>query len=222
MLMFIIGLNVSTVEIMVAIIAFLFAIMIALVLHEWAHAWAAYKSGDPTAKVMGRMTLNPAAHIDPMGVLFFLLAGIGWAKPVPVNPFNYRNFKRGNFFVSIAGVTVNLILGFFFSLGWFVLLHFGDIEQLWQFALFMFFMLGMVMNLSLMIFNLLPIPPLDGYNLLVSITKPDNGYMKWARDNAQMLLIMVLVVSMLTGGIFLLRDGIIWLFEGLWRLIFRV
>ncbi|MCL2569645.1 MAG: site-2 protease family protein [Firmicutes bacterium] len=208
-------------EIMLAIVAFGLAIMIALVFHEWAHAFAAYKSGDPTAKMMGRMTLNPAKHVEPLGLFSFIFIGIGWAKPVPVNPFNYRNFRRGNFWVSIAGVLTNFIFGFVFSLGFFMITNFTNyVENVWLWALAIFFMFSMVINISLMIFNLLPIPPLDGYNMLRSITKPNNSYMQWARDNAHWLLIVVLLVSMFSGGIFLLRDGIISLFNMLWGAIF--
>ncbi|MCL2846611.1 MAG: site-2 protease family protein [Firmicutes bacterium] len=206
--------------ILLALLAFVLAILVALVLHEWAHAWAAFKSGDPTAKLMGRMSLNPRAHVEPMGLMMFMIVGIGWAKPVPVNPFNYRNFKRGNFFVSVAGVTVNFILGFLFSLGYFLVYTYANMDIGIWFFLGTFFMFGTFINIALMIFNLLPVPPLDGYNMLVSITKPNNRYMQWARNNAMVLLLTILVISMLTGGIMHLRDGIIGLFNMLWGAIF--
>ena len=212
--------NLSGLDMFMAILGFVLAIMIALVLHEWAHAFAACKSGDNTAKLMGRLSLNPAKHVEPIGLVMFLLVGIGWAKPVPVNPFNYRNFKWGNFFVSVAGVTVNLILGILASLMFYILWRFGDMANAGIVFLYMFFMYAMVINFSLMIFNLLPIFPLDGYNMLVSFTKPNNRYMKFVRDYSQVLLIVVLVVSMVTGGIFLLRDVLVDGFIGLWGLMF--
>ena len=86
------------------------AIVIAFTLHEWGHAYSAYRMGDPTARNLGRMTLNPLAHIDPIGFLMMVVVGFGWAKPVPVNPNNYRNYRAGELVVSLAGVTVNLIL----------------------------------------------------------------------------------------------------------------
>ncbi|MCL2755794.1 MAG: site-2 protease family protein [Firmicutes bacterium] len=197
------------------------AIMLALVLHEWAHAWAAYKSGDPTAKMLGRMTLNPAKHVEPLGLLSFIFVGIGWAKPVPVNPFNYRNFKRGNFFVSIAGVTVNFIIGFIASLGFFLFAHFDLYTMNVGFlAIYYFFLFSMSINIMLMIFNLLPIAPLDGYNMLRSFTKPGNAYMKFARENAMILLLVVLLVSMFSGGIFHLHNLILRMFMGLWGVFF--
>ena len=86
-------------------------VLIALTFHEFAHAYVAYKNGDPTARNLGRMTLNPLAHLDVWGFVCMLLVGFGWAKPVPVNPNNYRNYKKGELTVSLAGVTMNLIIG---------------------------------------------------------------------------------------------------------------
>ena len=207
-------------QVVLAILGFVLAIMIALVLHEWAHAFAAYKSGDPTAKMMGRMSLNPAKHVEPLGLLMFLIVGIGWAKPVPVNPFNFRNFRWGNFWVSISGVTANLVLGIVFSFLFFVTRHFGDAGNLGIWFLDAFFLFGMVINFSLMIFNLLPIFPLDGWNMLVSFTKPTNKFMQFTRQYSQILLIIVLIVTMATGGILLLRDLIIDGFLAFWGLMF--
>jgi len=218
-------------EILLIIIAFLLAITLALSFHEWAHAYAAYRAGDPTAKMMGRMTLNPARHVEPMGMLMFLFIGIGWAKPVPVNPFNYRNFKRGNFWVSISGVGMNFVMGFISSLCLFLTWHYGNIdfvnglphaENVGMLGLYFFFWFATSINVMLMVFNLLPIPPLDGYNLLISFTKPNNGYMNWIRQHGQVVLIVVLIVSIFTGGIFILADGIIWSFNALWGAIFGV
>jgi len=211
----------SFAEMLLIMLGYGLAIMIALCVHEWAHAWAAYKSGDPTAKTMGRMTLNPAKHVEPLGLLSFILIGIGWAKPVPVNPFNYRNFKRGNFFVSIAGVTTNFIMGFVFSLGFYLILTFTQWHtNLALLGLVYFFMFATSINVALMIFNLLPIYPLDGYNLLRSFTKPNNRYMQFARDNSMILLLVVLIVSSVTGGIWLLHTAITDMFAWFWGLMF--
>ena len=84
--------------------------ILALSLHEFAHAWVANRCGDPTAKMMGRMTVNPLKHLDPLGTILMLVVGFGWAKPVPVNPRNYRNYRRDDLKVSLAGVTMNLLL----------------------------------------------------------------------------------------------------------------
>ena len=200
----------------IIIAAFALAIMFALVVHEFAHAWTALKQGDPSAKLAGRLSLNPARHVEPLGLLCFCLAGIGWAKPVPVNPFNYRIFKRGNFWVSISGVITNFIMAFIFSFGYFMLLQYADLDNLFLFGLFFFFMLAMVINISLMIFNLLPIPPLDGYNMLVSFTKPNNGFMRFMRENSMIVLILVIVFLLpVIGGV---RNFILSAFESFWGL----
>jgi Zn-dependent protease len=91
------------------------AILIGMTVHEWAHAYAAYKLGDPTAKNLGRMTLNPIAHFDIFGFLCLLLVGFGWAKPVPINSRNFKHFRRDDIIVSLAGITMNLIVAFLFS-----------------------------------------------------------------------------------------------------------
>ena len=89
-------------------------LLLILPAHEFAHAYAAYKNGDYTAKMQGRYTLNPFKHFDLIGLICFLVAGFGWAKPVPVNPYNFKDFKKGCFWVSIAGVLTNFVLAFLF------------------------------------------------------------------------------------------------------------
>ena len=96
------------------ILAQFLAVAVVLSFHEFAHAYAAYKNGDPTAKFAGRLTLNPAKHFDPIGVITFALAGFGWAKPVPVNPNNFKDYRKGCFWTSIAGVLMNYAMAFLF------------------------------------------------------------------------------------------------------------
>ncbi len=143
------------------------AILIGLTVHEWAHAYAAYRLGDPTARNMGRMTLNPFAHIDLYGFLCLLLLGFGWAKPVPVNPRNFKNFKRDDTIVSLAGITANLITAFVFT----VLYCFGFAKTgLGRNEAFLtIFQSIIVINLSLMLFNLIPIYPLDGSHVFETL-----------------------------------------------------
>ncbi len=152
------------------------AILVALTVHEWAHAFVAKRLGDDTAESMGRLTLNPIAHIDPLGAILFLLVGFGWAKPVPVDARNFRHPVRDNAIVALAGPVSNLILAFVSFIiqqlsGADVLAVSlaGEAVEPWSagwsmFAIFLSVSIGV--NLALMAFNLLPIAPLDGSNIL--------------------------------------------------------
>ncbi len=103
-------------------------ILVGLSFHEWGHAYAAYKRGDPTARNLGRMTVNPLAHIDPLGFLSLLILGFGWAKPVPVSTRNFKSPRKDELIVSLAGITVNLILGVAFMIIW-IVLNMSAVEQ---------------------------------------------------------------------------------------------
>lgn len=144
-------------------------VIIALSFHEWGHAFAAYKMGDPTARNLGRLTLNPLAHIDPMGFLMMVIVGFGWAKPVPVNPNNYRNYKAGELVVSLAGVTMNLILAIIGTIAFSLLLKVtvsGTIEISGAWTTGMSILNSFIfLNLCLLVFNLLPVYPLDGFHV---------------------------------------------------------
>jgi len=222
-------------QVLIFLAVFALAVVIAISFHECAHAFAALKSGDPSAKLAGRLTLNPVKHFEPVGLLCFVFAGIGWAKPVPVNPFNYRNFKRGNFWVSISGVLTNIVLAFAFSIGLYLvakgtgtldIIKAGKIptpinfDRLWMFGLFWLFFWVVVINISLAIFNLLPIPPLDGYNMLVSFTKPHNRFMRFMRENAMIMLMVVVFTLLITGVLGIFRTALANLFLAFWGLFF--
>ncbi len=136
---------------------FIIAILVAIAIHEWAHAYTAYRLGDATAKMEGRMTVNPLAHLDPMGTLLFVLIGFGWGKPVPVNPHELRHPRRDHALVAFAGPLSNLVVAFVASF----LLTFIDgnvVTRILEDILHV--------NLILMAFNLLPIAPLDGSKVL--------------------------------------------------------
>jgi Zn-dependent protease len=172
---------------------FVLALLCSIIPHEIAHGFIALKNGDDTAKKMGRLSPNPAKHFDPIGFLSFCLVGFGWAKPVPVNPFRYRNFRRGNFWVSIAGIVTNLIISFVLCL-FMTILFLSKVDNIVAFTIYWFLYLTITINLSLAVFNLLPVYPLDGFNILVSLTKPNNGYMTFVRQNSMFVLIIVILL----------------------------
>jgi Zn-dependent protease len=146
------------------ILGMFLAISIAVSFHEWAHAFVAYKLGDPTAKNMGRLTLDPFKHIDLLGIIFFLIFKIGWAKPVMINSRNLKHFRRDTILISIAGVVTNLLLSFVFY-GVYFFLSLSDANAYILFVV----MLIMTINISFAIFNILPIPPLDGFHVFTSL-----------------------------------------------------
>ena len=178
--------------------------LISLTLHEWGHAYAAHKCGDDTARNLGRMTLNPFKHIDPIGLLMILLVGFGWAKPVPVNPRNYRNYKKGEAIVSLAGVFMNLLLAIAFSAAYvplFRMNYFGSYSWLENGLLLSIVMYGVSLNLILMLFNLLPFYPLDGYHifeLLFAKRLPIRVFL-FLRRYGQYILIGMLILFNLIG-----------------------
>jgi Zn-dependent protease len=144
-------------------IPFLVAVLvIAFTAHEFAHAYVAYKFGDPTAKNQGRLTLNPLAHIDPFGALLFLIAGFGWAKPVPVNRFYFKKPRLAGVLVSLVGPLSNLLIAYIGL----ILFNLFEEPIYNSEALFVFFSMLISFNLILFVFNLLPIPPLDGYRII--------------------------------------------------------
>lgn len=176
------------------------ALLIALPAHEYAHAYAAYKMGDPTARNLGRMTINPLKHLDPVGFIMLLFAHFGWAKPVPVNSRNFRNYKLGETVVSLSGVAMNLLLAFIFS-GVFVLIFVAlGVEND---ALMIITYYIIIINLNLMLLNLLPIYPLDGYHVFRLVTAKrinPNFFIQYERYGY--IILIVLVFSGAIGALF--------------------
>lgn len=145
-------------------------IILGLSLHEFAHAWMSDRLGDPTPKRQGRLTINPLAHIDWIGFIALLFVGFGWGKPVMIDPGYYKNRRLGEFLTGIAGVTMNLIIAVILSFPTKALLSAyysggsGLIENI-----FYIFYYAVMINVVLMIFNLIPVPPLDGWGILTQI-----------------------------------------------------
>jgi Zn-dependent protease len=168
-----------------AVLLALPVLLLSLTAHEWGHAWVALKQGDDTAYMLGRVTMNPAAHVDPIGTLLFPAIAIGtgapllgWAKPVPTNPRKYRNYKRGDILVSIAGVCMNAVLAVCFALVLWILAiatrNLAATPETAQIAARMAFY-GVIGNVGLIVFNLLPIPPLDGSHVFYHLLPPAWG-----------------------------------------------
>lgn len=167
----------------------LVAIVLSIMLHEVAHGLVALWNGDDTAKRAGRLNLNPVSHFDPVGFLMLIFLRFGYAKPVPVNPYNFKNRKVGMFTVSVAGVTLNLILAFF-CYPLFVVC--SEINYLSTFLLYI-----VVVNLNLAAFNLLPLYPLDGYRILNCFISETNKFMSFLKNYSRYILIFLLALGII-------------------------
>ncbi len=192
---------------------FIIAILIALTVHEWAHAFVADYLGDPTPRSEGRLTLNPIAHLDPIGTVMFFLVHFGWGKPVPINPRYFKHIRRDMALVAIAGPLSNLILAFiaFFLLVAFApqVLHVSSSEQLMmtmgfgaRFQAFVSQVLAtsLFINLGLMAFNLLPIAPLDGSKILQAFIPVRYEYsFERYMEQGPYILIAILLAERLLG-----------------------
>ena len=191
--------------------------LLAISAHESAHAWVANRCGDPTARLMGRISLNPLKHLDPVGLLMMVLFGFGWAKPVPVDPRYFKDPKKGMAVTALAGPVSNLLLAAVLLL----ICRGMDLYAPYSDGLFTFFMFLVdtsVLSVGLGLFNLLPIPPLDGSKVLEAVL-PDRAYYQLMRyERYGMLLLIVLSLMNVGGG--LINQAIAAVWTGLYTLIF--
>lgn len=186
------------------IVAYVVTIYLAIVLHEVGHGYVAHLNGDDTAMVNGRLSLNPLRHLDPLGCAMMLLVGMGWARPVPVDPNNFRDYKKGMVTVSLAGVGVNLILAI---VNFCLLLGMGAIRfkveivsDIAVIAVKLFYYLGLygtLINVSLIAFNLLPIAPLDGFRLVETLSPPGNEYVKFMYKYSRYVFLLLIALDII-------------------------
>ncbi|MBP3434269.1 MAG: site-2 protease family protein [Clostridia bacterium] len=188
----------------VKILAQFLAVMVVITFHEFAHAYAAYKCGDPTAKFSGRMTLNPLKHFDPLGIVMFAFVGFGWAKPVPINPNNFNDYKKGCLWTSAAGVIANYIMAFVFypvfvlTVAYLLPVFAGKYMSVFLYALtYALF----AYSLSFCVFNLLPVYPLDGFRIVDAVNRKRGKVYRFLRQYGYYILLALMFISILADNI---------------------
>ncbi len=180
------------------------AVIVIVIFHEWAHAFAAYRCGDSTAKDAGRMTLNPAKHFDPLGIAAFVFVGFGWANPVPINPNNFNNRQSGALWTASAGVLANYIMAFIFYplLALYIAYVLPALNGVYA-GYFLLWLLQFLFSYSLSFcaFNLIPLYPLDGFRI-IEATDTKRGKAYWfMRQYGYYILLGLMVISMLASYI---------------------
>ena len=185
-------------------------VLMSLTVHEVAHGFAAYKLGDPTAKNQGRLSLNPIKHLDPIGALLLFIFGFGWAKPVPVNPYYFNGDRRkGMMVVSFAGPASNLILAFIL-IAIYAIGHFGTLQYAYSVTGLILYK-AFTLNIYLALFNLIPIPPLDGSKILAGVLPQAAAY-KFLTTVEQygFLILMLLVIFNITDSVLVpIANGVV-------------
>lgn len=192
----------ETLTALLIILSRAFVVFCCIPIHECAHAWVAHKLGDDTARLSGRLTLNPFAHFDPIGTIMIFLFGIGYAKGVPVNPRNFKDYKKGFALTSLAGPVSNLIMAFIAQFIFVGISAFNKGQNAGVNAVAYFFFYAASVNVSLAVFNFLPIPPLDGSRIL-GLFMSDKVYTKYLQYERYIMI--GLIVLLFTGAL----DGII-------------
>ncbi len=218
--------------------AFLLSITLALVLHEISHGYVALLNGDPTAKMYGRLTLNPAKHFNLIGFIMLILLGFGFARPVPIDSRNFKNEKKGKILVSLAGVVTNLLCAFIFVLvflllarvvlpnmlgnGYWVTWNFWNYLAYFVYEFSIWFV---TISINFALFNILIFYPLDGYRLLECLVPSERGFMIFLRRYSMPMIILLIIIgnvapnySPLNLYITNAKSGILWLFTSFWGL----
>lgn len=180
------------------LIPFIPVLLIALTIHEFGHAWTALQFGDPTAKDAGRVTLDPLKHLDPLGTIFMFILHFGWAKPVPVNPANFTH-PRADLWVSLAGIIANFLQAVVYALLFHLIVNTAPhlIPAAGNSFIKSFLLLGITINLSLALFNLLPIFPLDGSHVIKNLLpfRQAHQFTEWSERYGSMVLLGLLIVG---------------------------
>lgn len=197
------------------------AVLVAIVFHEFAHGWVSHRLGDPTPKAEGRLSLNPLHHLDPLGTLFLIVFKFGWAKPVQVNPGYYRHPKQGMAVVAVAGPLMNFLIATLCYLGLMILSKTAGagVGSATQYAYNFLYICAMI-NVGLGIFNLIPLPPLDGSKVLGAFL-PDHLYYRYMQveQMGMIVLVLLLMTGLLNKPLYLLRSAVtsvmIWITNGL-------
>ena len=174
--------------------------LVAIPFHEAGHALAAWLLGDPTAKREGRLSLNPFAHFDLLGTLCMVFAGVGWAKPVSTNPRNFKNPKWGMALTALAGPVANIVLAYLAMVLWKVLYYWAPVNQAtYYLAYFLQYMV--LMNVSLAVFNFIPVPPLDGYHVVNDLIFKGRFQLSQNAFRIGMMIVLVLSAQGILGRI---------------------
>lgn len=204
----------------ISIIASLMALFVAMPFHEFAHAYAAKREGDYTAVAHKRYTLAFHAHFDVIGFLCLFFFGFGWAKPVPVDSRNFKRGRKSQFLVAIAGIVTNLLLGIVFLFIYMLVIKFATVEfseSVYGMLLLNFLSISVSLNFMLAFFNLLPIYPLDGYRIIDSFCRFDNGFLAFMRKYSTIIYIFMVITKLYSilyyGTMGYLVDGLVKLFS---------
>lgn len=196
MLFDLIGGDFDFLELMIGLFSRSFVVFCTMPIHEYAHALIATKLGDETPRLSGRLTLNPFAHVDLLGALMIFLCGFGYAKPVSVNPRNFKDPKKGMAITAIAGPVSNLIMGFIFVfLSVFVQTVFYKADMMIIYPVVSFLYFAAAINVNLAVFNLLPIPPLDGSRILQLLIPAKHYYKFLQYERYVVIIVFILILS---------------------------